>query len=488
MIASSSPMRRFRSTIPRHLAPYILGCLTGFLLSAFMFHLISPSLAPSRSLHSLYTQPSPQSSRSPLSSQRQFTHTHDGPDDAAAENSIPFDLELNNAAIHANHSTFKLLACVEQRAPPDSAIVPTRSHPSFAITVLFPRYRHATSQALLEHGVDDVHILHVVAPLLHGECGSGVEGRLPGLVVVQQADVGFLGLYAAAVGCPVLLLESRPVMRKALDSTLCANPHLQGRVWVEPLALNEGGKGAAGGMMDRTPVRAYVGLDSEEGDYREEDAEAHFDCSQPSVASKCAELPSTSLAGLLHNSSDVYTHFNQQFPLQNTRPIFLLQLAGDAASVRSLLSSADSLLSAYRVYHILLPFRPHLLGVSLASELLLQMERLGYEVAEVPYIPPESSFSLFQSFKSYLATSFASLASYTRPLRYDEIEGYAEKVFECGDKRGECRVDLVFTLMQGRFVAGIVPYQAQAVAAAAAPAAPAAAAAAEGPADKTAVG
>ena len=432
----------------RHAAPYILGCLTGFLLSAFVFNLLAGPFSPHTPLTARFSSPSqPIHPMAP----RQFSHGHDA-DDAWQDGAIPEDLELNGAAIHANHSTFKLLACLEQLAPPESAIVPTRSHPSFAITVLFPKHQHGTSDALMEHGVDDVHILHVAAPLFHGECGNGVA-RPPGLVVVQQADVGFLALYAASVGCPVLVLEHRPLMLQALQSTLCANPQYRSRVLLQPLALNDGTA-----ADDTTPVRAYVGLDSKEGAYREEDAETRMDCTQPDVATRCADVASASLTALLRNSSAVYRQLNH-YPRQAERPVFLLQLSGDATSVRSLLASS-ALLQSSRVYHVLLPFRPHLLGVRLAKELLTQMELFGYEIAEIPYIPPESSFSLFQSVKSYLASSFASLASYTRPLKYDEMDTYAERVFECNDKRQACKVDLLFTLMSGRFLAGIVPFRA----------------------------
>ena len=433
-------------------APYIVGCLTGFLLSAFLFNVLSPSLSVSSlPLATRFASPMQQGSY-PLSQNRQFLHSHSPSDEGG--HSIPHELDMSNAIIHANHSTAILVQCFDLHAPTDSIIVPTRSHPTFAITVLVPpKWTHTTSQALLEHGVDDVHVLHVAAPLFHGECGGG-QGRLPGLVVVQQADVGFLGMYAASVGCPVLMLESRGVMRKALQTTLCANPEYKDRVWVEGLVLNEG-KGASDGSM----VRSYVGIDAKEGQYREEDVESRFDCTQPDNAERCQDLPSISLSSLLSNNSPAFPHLTK-YPGQSQRPIFFLQLSGDANSVRSLLAASESVLSKFRVYHVMLPFRPHLLGVQLAGELLREMERLGYEIAEIPYIPPESSFSLFQSVKSLLASSFSSLASYTRPLKYDEVDTFAEKVFECGDKRGECRVDLLFSLMSGRFVAGIVPFKA----------------------------
>ena len=449
---------RVRSAFLFRMAPpYILGCLTGFVLSALLFNTISPStgFASDSPASSLAAFTNPRTSSSPLSQHRTFAHLHDelAPDDNV-EHFIPDELDMNGAAIHSNHSTIKMLQCLESLAPANSIIVPSRTHPGVAITVLDPKLKHQTSLSLLKYGVDDVHLLQVMAPLLHGECGKGEKGR-PGLVVVQQADVGFLGMYAASVGCSVLMLETRRDFVKALQSTMCVYPQFGDRLWLEQKLLTEA-KGKGADEKDEM-VRAYVGLDTEEGEYSEEDAEAHFDCTQPTNAANCADLPATPLSSLLSPSSAVFSHLTH-YANQSTRPIFFLQLSGDPLSVRSLLS-ASTLLSTYKIYHVLLPFRPHLLGLKLAKQLLSTMEEYGYEIAEIPYIPSESSFGLFQSLRSYLASSFSSLASYTRPIAYNELDEFADRVFECGDKRSVCRVDLLFTLMNGRFVAGIVPYQ-----------------------------
>ena len=441
----------------RNAPSYILGCLTGFVLSALLFNFIAPSglYLPDSSAHSLAGFTNPRTSSSPLSQRRTFAHMHDdlSPSDNV-DHFIPDELDMNGAAIHSNHSTIKMLQCLESLAPAGSIIVPSRTHPGVAITVLDPKLNHQTSLSLLKYGVDDVHLLQVMAPLLHGECGKG-KGQ-PGLVVVQQADVGFLGMYAASVGCSVLMLETRRDFVKALQSTMCVYPQYSDRMWLEQKLLTEA---KSGGVEQKSEmVRAYVGLDAEEGEYSEEDAEQHFDCTQPKNAGKCADLPAITLNSLLAPTSAVFTHLTH-YANQSTQPIFFLQVSGDPLSVRSLLT-ANSLLDKYRVWHILLSFRPHLLGLKLAKELLSTMEQYGYEIAEIPYIPSESSFGLFQSLRSYLASSFSSLASYTRPIAYNELDEFADRVFECGDKRGVCRVDLLFTLMNGRFVAGIVPFQA----------------------------
>ena len=450
-------MRMRTAFLFRNGPPYIVGCLTGFVLSALLFNFIAPSslYSTDSTTHSLAAFTTPRTSSSPLSHRRTFAHMHDelSPGDNA-DHFIPDELDMNGAAIHSNHSTIKMLQCLESLAPANSIIVPTRTHPGVAITVLDPKLNHQTSLSLLKYGVDDVHLLQVMAPLLHGECGKGDKGQ-PGLVVVQQADVGFLGMYAASVGCSVLMLETRRDFVKALQSTMCVYPQYGDRIWLEQKLLTEA-KDKGTDQKDEM-VRTYVGLDSEEGDYSEEDAEQHFDCTQPINSDKCADLPATTLPTLLAPSSAVFSHLTH-YANQSSRPIFFVQLSGDPLSVRSLLSS-DSLLSQYRIYHVLLSFRPHLLGLKLAKQLLSSMEQYGYEIAEIPYIPSESSFGLFQSLRSYLASSFTSLASYTRPIPYDELDEFADRVFECGDKRGVCRVELLFTLMNGRFVAGIVPFQ-----------------------------
>lgn len=453
-------MRMRSAVLFRHAPSYILGCLTGFVLSALLFNLIAPSsVYSSDTTHSsLAAFTTPRTSSSPLSQHRSFSHLHDQltPDDNSDHTAIPDELDMNGAAIHSNHSTIKMLNCLETLAPPNSIIVPTRTHPGVAITVLDPKLNHATSVALLRYGVDDVHLLQVMAPLLHGECGMMSSDKGPGLVVVQQADVGFLGMYAASVGCSVLMLETRQQFVQALQSTMCVYPQYADRIRLEQKMLTES-SGKDGADSSDQMVRAYVGLDTEEGEYSEEDAESHFDCTQPSNVAHCTDLPATSLASLLHPTSTIYTHLTH-YPNQSTRPIFFLQLSGDPHSVRSLLS-ATTLLSTYKLYHVLLPFRPHLLGLSLAKQLLSTMERYGYEIAEIPHIATESSFGLFQSLRSMLASSFSSLASYTRPIDYTELDEFTDRVFECGDKRHVCRVDLLFTLMNGRFVAGIVPFQ-----------------------------
>ena len=437
--------------------PYIVGCLTGFVLSALLFNFIAPSslYSTDSTAHPLAAFTTPRTSSSPLSQHRTFAHLHDelaGGDNA--DHFIPDELDMNGAAIHSNHSTIKMLQCLESLAPANSIIVPTRTHPGVAITVLDPKLNHQTSLALLKYGVDDVHLLQVMAPLLHGECGKG-DHSAPGLIVIQQADVGFLGMYAASVGCSVLMLETRRDFVKALQSTMCVYPQFADRMWLEQKLLTEV-KDKSTTQKDEM-VRAYTGLDTEEGEYSEEDAEQHFDCTQPANADKCADVPATTLPTLLAPASPVFNHLTH-YANQSSRPIFFTQVGGDPLSVRALLSS-DSLLSQYRIYHVLLSFRPHLLGLKLAKQLLSRMEQYGYEIAEIPYIPSESSFGLFQSLRSYLASSFTSLASYTRPIPYDELDEFADRVFECGDKRQVCRVDLLFTLMNGRFVAGIVPFQ-----------------------------
>ena len=442
--ASSASSSSFFSHFVRRLLPFLFGTVFGIVISCIAFGIIaSPDVTSTHNTHlaafMAHSQTRTRGKGFPLKSERSFEQSDT---DMNLHSFVGIDdLDIHGAAVHANHSTLKLLSCLETRGPSNAIIVPTRSHPSFAITVLDPNAKHTTSHALLRYGVDDVHILHVLAPLLHEECSKAESG----LVVDTQANVGFIPFYAAAVGCNVVALEARTDMIKALEATMCANVALQPRIKLDKHVVS-----TTSGVET-----TYVNVDASAGDYPEETAEAHHDCSQH--PGDCHELPSTTLATLLSDSAP-QSAFALYFPHIKDKSIFLVRLSGDVNSVKSLMA-ATTLLASHRLIHVLLPFRPHLLTLPLAKQLIQTMDRHGYEIAELPFIDPENSFSLFQYLKGYIANSFTSLASYTVTLRYEQLDKYAETIFECSDKRSACKTDLLFTLMHGRFSAGITPFE-----------------------------
>ena len=213
-------------------------------------------------------------------------------------------------------------------------------------------------------GVFDSHVVaaleRIIAPGGHSSCANANN---PPLMVDVGANIGFMGLYAAALGCNVLAIEAQPRLHAFLNASRCINAFTR----YKPVNVGVSTKDGVMAVPITVGNAAMVG----------EGISALRKC-----GNNCVAVPMKRLDELIPS-------------LEGQREVLVMKLDVEGYEWFAL-KSLNSMLTKRQVRNIIFEFWPTMLKDK-SVPLLMMLTRHGFNLNELEFHSSLSSWKNFQA-------------------------------------------------------------------------------------------